>query len=359
MLENINVLYGSATGIGSMPHENPVYALELIRETLPFGPHWPQLPGRGKTESFLRQYLNPLVKLGMMDLEKGETPFFYDREGGWLEKEEKFYELYLGCREEGNKETDLSLFAFPREAAAGFYKFLDENWESLSSKPHFLKGQVSGPLSIGLQVNAGDGIAAFYRDDLRDIINKTLALTARFQVQALKKFSLPVVIFIDEPLLLSYGQSPYISLSREHISQSLEEVILAIREEGAYAGVHCCSGVDWSILFRLPLHIVNFDAYDYLDSMLVYSEEMDGFLKKGGCLGWGLVPTSEAIEKEDAVSLREKFYDGIARLSRRGVNPELLARQYLLTPSCGTGTLTVAQSEKVYHTTAQLQKLLV
>jgi hypothetical protein len=342
-----------------MPYEQPVPALELIRETLPFGPHWPQLPGRDQTESFLRQYLNPLVKLGMMDLKKGETPFFYDLEEDWLEKEEKFYERYLCCREEGDKENGLSFFAFSRESAAGFYKFLDANWESLSRKPLFLKGQLSGPLSVGLQVNAGDGTAAFYHDDLRDIINKTLALTARYQVQALKKFSLPVVIFIDEPLLLSYGQSPYVSLSREHIFQSLEEVIWAVREEGAYAGVHCCSGIDWSILFKLPLHIVNFDAYAFFESMLVYSGELENFLEKGGCLGWGLVPTSDAIEKENAASLKEKFYDGIRRLSRRGVNQELLARQYLLTPSCGTGTLTLAQSQKVYQTTAQLQKLLV
>ncbi len=359
MLENINVLYGSATGIGSMPHDNPARALELIKETLPFGPHWPQLPGLGREEGFLRQYLNSLEAMGLIDLEKGGTPLFCNLEKDWPEKAAMFYEIYLNCRGKEKKDAELSLFTFSRDNASGFYKFLEEKWASLSCKPHYLKGQLAGPLSIGLQVNSGNGTAAFYHDDLRDIINKALVLTARFQVRSLKKFSIPVVIFIDEPLLFAYGQSPYISLSREHILQSLEEVAAAIREEGAYVGVHCCSGGDWSILFQLPLHLVSFDAYNYFDSMLVYSEELDGFLEKGGCLGWGLVPTSEMIENEDTGSLKEKFLESTERLSRRGVSSELLTRQYLLTPSCGTGTLTMAQCEKAYRTTAQLQKALV
>ena len=363
MSENINVLYGSATGIGSMPHGDPVQALELIMETLPCGPHWPQLSGRGRREGFLRQFLNLPVELGLIELEKGESPFFYDQSNDWPEKVAKFYELYLECQDNESNSNILNdaLFssAFPRENAAGFYQFLDENWESLSCKPKYLKGQLSGPLSVGLQINAADGIPAFYREELRDLINRTLALAARLQVQSLKRFFLPVVIFVDEPLLLSYGQSPYISLSREHIVQSLEAVVMSIREAGAYAGVHSCSGGDWSILFQLPLHIVNFDAYGFLDSMLAYGEELEGFLRRGGCLGWGLVPTSEPVAQEDAFSLREKFYEGIRRLSRQGVSPDLLATQYLLTPSCGTGTLSVAQCEQVYRTTAELHKLLL
>lgn len=361
MSENINVLYGSATGIGSMPHGDPVQALELIKETLPCGPHWPQLSGRGRREGFLRQFLNLPAELGLIELEKGESPFFYDQANDWPEKVAKFYELYLQYQDNDSNILNDVLFrsAFPRENAAGFYQFLDEKWESLSCKPKYLKGQLSGPLSVGLQINAADGIPAFYREELRDLINKTLALIARLQVQSLKRFFLPVVIFIDEPLLLSYGQSPYISLSREHIVQSLEAVVMSIREAGAYVGVHSCSGGDWSILFQLPLHIVNFDAYGFLDSMLAYGEELEGFLRRGGCLGWGLVPTSEPIAQEDAFSLREKFHEGIRRLSRQGVSPDLLASQYLLTPSCGTWTLSVAQCEQVYRTTAELHTLLL
>ncbi|NMB41141.1 MAG: methionine synthase [Firmicutes bacterium] len=354
----MSIFYGSATGIGSMPHDNPIRALKIIKETLPFGPHWPQLPDRGRQEGFLGQHLSSLISMGLIDPQKGETPFFSDLEKDWPEKAARFYENYFACLDPKKNDDKFPFLPFPRENASGFYKFLKEKWESLSGKPSYLKGQLAGPLSFGLQINAGDGKAAFYREDLRDILNKALALIARFQVRSLKKFSIPVVIFIDEPLLLAYGQSPYISLSREHILQSLGEIVEAIRGEGAYVGVHCCSGGDWSLLFQLPVHIVSFDAYNYLDSMLVYSEELNSFLKKGGCLAWGLIPTSDAIENENAVSLEKKFTNSIERFSRHGVSSKLLLGQYLLTPSCGTGTLTVSQSEKVYRTTFQLQKML-
>lgn len=359
MQHRADFLYGSATGIGSMPHREAAAALELVQQTMPWGPHWPQLPQRSNHESLIQQYLGPLLKLEMLDWEKGIPPFFVNDNYSWLEKAASFYELYLAFQEGKQKEEMLSLFAFPLAAAAGFYRFLDEKWDTLPWQPHFLKGQVCGPLSMGLQVNAGDQTSAFYHAELRAIITKALAFNARFQIRSLQKFSLPVVIMIDEPLLFFYGQLAGISLSREQIVQSLKELVSAIREEGAYAGVHCCSGADWSIIFEVSPHIVSFDAYSYFDSLLVYGAQVQSFLNKGGCLAWGLVPTTgEDLGAEDASSLKERFLQGIRRLARQGVSKELLARQYLLTPSCGTGTLSVAQCTQIYGLTFELQKLL-
>jgi hypothetical protein len=356
----VDFLYGLATGIGSMPYLEAPAAIKLIKETLPYGPHWPQLPKLGKAEGFVRQYLSPLLRLKMVSWGEGFNPFFADQDHSWLDKVEKFYQLYLDFLEGGSKKEEvLSFFIFPEQAATGFYGFLKENWGELEEKPLFLKGQISGPLSVGLQLNAPDSRAAFYHDELREVLNKLLALISKAQIQKLKSYSLPVVIFIDEPALLSYGQSSYVSLSREAISASLEELILAIKEEGAYVGVHCCSGVDWSLLFELPFEIINFDAYHYFDSMMVYTEELNSFLQRGGCLGWGIVPTSAAIEKENTAALKKRFYTGVQRLARRGVDPELLVRQYLLTPSCGTGTLTIPQAERVYMITRKLQETIL
>lgn len=359
MQQRAEFLYGKATGIGSMPQREVAAALELVQETMPWGPHWPQLPQRSNDEGLIQQYLGPLFKLEMLGWEKGIPPFFVNDNYSWLEKAARFYELYLAFQEGKQKEEVLSLFAFPPAAAAGFYKFLDIRWDALPLRPHFLKGQVCGPLSMGLQVNAGDQTSAFYHAEAREIITKTIALNACFQIRSLKKFSLPVVIMIDEPLLFFYGQLAGISLSREQIVQSLKELVSAIKKEGAYAGVHCCSGADWSIIFEISPHIVSFDAYAYFDSLLVYGEQVQSFLNKGGCLAWGLVPTTgEGLGVEDVYSLKERFLQGIQRLSRQGVNEELLARQYLLTPSCGTGTLSVDQCTHIYDLTFKLQKLL-
>ena len=352
-------LYGTATGIGSMPYNDAEKALDMIKRTISNGPHWPQLPKRGRQESFIRQYLSPLVRLGLVDIQSGDSPVFNDNAPDWLEKVEKFYQYYLNVEEGGaSKEETLSFFAFPEEAASGFHLFLNQDWNNMSPAPCFLKGHISGPLTVGLQVFAHDQSAAFYRQDLRDILTKTLTLIAAYQVNEMKKFSLPVVIFIDEPGLLTFGQSSYVSLSRDDISDSLGQIVKGITQAGGISGTHCCSGVDWSILFDLPLQVVNFDAYGFFESMLVYARDLDTFLSKGGCLSWGIVPTSEDVETEHVDSLKQRFYEGVDRLSRQGVNKSRLREQYMITPSCGAGTLSAAQTERVYLLTRQLTQAL-
>ncbi len=341
-----------------MPHLDLNEALRLVFQTLPQGPHWPQLPTRGREEGFARQYLHALERLGLLDT-AGDPPFFHNREAGWPARLERFYNLCLQAEEGGGLTEVLRHFSFPDGAADGFYAFLKEPWRLSASPAQYIKGQISGPLSLGLQVNAGDGTAAFYHTELREIITRTLALLARWQVRALRRDSRPVLIFIDEPALLSYGQSAYVSLSRTAIKESLAEVIRAITAEGGYAGVHCCSGVDWSILFELPLHAVNFDAYSYFSSLLVYTDGLESFLQRGGCLAWGLVPTSPSVETENVESLLQLFNEGIGRLANKGVTQKLLREQYLLTPSCGTATLTTTQAERVYHLLGELQARLI
>ncbi len=349
-------LYGTTTGIGSMPYADAETALELIKRTMQDGPHWPQLPGRGRQESFTQQYLAPLVRLGLIDIQADDTPVFNETAPDWLQKVETFYQYYLDFEEGGSRrEEALSFFAFPRESATGFHLFLEQDWGRHSPPPTFLKGHISGPLTVGLQVFASDNTAAFYREDLRDILTKTLALIAAYQVRELGKGPYPVLIFIDEPGLLSFGQSSYVSLSRAAISASIGQVVEGITRAGGYAGAHSCSGVDWSIFFQLPLQVVNFDAYGYLDSMLVYARELDSFLSRGGCLAWGLVPTSEEIAREDAAALKDRFFAGVERLSRHGVQKESLLTRYMLTPSCGAGTLSEGQTEQVYSMLKELQ----
>jgi hypothetical protein len=49
-------------------------------------------------------------------------------------------------------------------------------------------------------------------------------------------------------------------------------------------------------------------------------------------LAWGIVPTSEAILKEDAQSLVKRFKEGVKALAKKGIDPNLLQRA-ILTPS--------------------------
>ncbi len=112
--------------------------------------------------------------------------------------------------------------------------------------------------------------------------------------------------------------------------------------------------MDWTLLFDSKIQVVNFDAYEYMTSMMTLAEPLDKFLAKGGILSWGIVPTSAKAWNESPSSLKDRLEENIAQLVKRGVNEERLRAQSILTPSCGTGTLEVSLSEKVYDLLQEL-----
>lgn len=345
-------LSGLATGIGSLPHKDEGEALNLIATSFPLFPHWPQLPQKGEKEGFSLQYLAPLLKFGLLNSNNGRTPFFCTDLSNWLSLLTQFYEHCFSI-EEG--EASLDLFAFSPESASGFYAFLNQ-WGKGDKGAKFVKGQISGPVSLGFAVTDSEGRASFYDDELRGILVEALTLHARWQVRLLHNLKAAPVLFIDDPGIYAYGQSNYIALSKESIQDSLRLLIDAIHAEGALAGIHCCAGVDWSLLFELPFDIVSFDAYTHFTSVQVCASSLVNFLENDGYLAWGIVPASEAVWKESSASLKKLWEQKISKLVKQGVPENLLYKQSLFTPSCGAGTLDRALSEQIYRLTAELGK---
>jgi hypothetical protein len=81
-------------------------------------------------------------------------------------------------------------------------------------------------------------------------------------------------------------------------------------------------------------------------------------LENGGVLAWGIVPTSDKIAEETADSLIAKLKERITHLVSKGINENLIWEKCLLTPSCGTGSLPVEHSEKVFYTLAEVSRTL-
>ena len=161
------------------------------------------------------------------------------------------------------------------------------------------------------------------------------------------------MLFFDEPSLSSYG-SAFSSLNREEVILSLNECINGIK---GLKGVHCCGNTDWSVLLSTNLDILSFDAYGYLETLSLYPKELRAFLERGGILAWGIVPTSENILKEDVQSLVKRFKEGIETLSKKGIDQTLLQRA-ILTPSCGTASLSIPLAERVCQLTAEVSRRL-
>ncbi|MEW5785807.1 MAG: methionine synthase [Bacillota bacterium] len=343
-------LFGLATGIGSLPYTATAEALGVVFTYCKAIPHWPQLPRRNTAEGFAAQYLAPLFQRQIVSLGSNGASYFCRESRGWDDRVLQFYELLLAVEADG---TGLEEFAFPPASAAGFYAFL-ENWERFPAEALCLKGQLSGPVTVGFQVKDNEGKPSFYNPSLREILVKTLAAQARWQAGRLAAAGLPALVFIDDPGLYCFGSSSAVGLGRETIQEALAEVIAGIRAGGGLVGAHCCAGTDWSLLFELPLDLVSFDAYEYFPSMQVYASALDRFLKRGGALAWGIVPTSEKAAQEDAASLTRLLDQKIETLVSQGVNQTRVRRQKIITPACGTATLSPDLAERIYRLTAAL-----
>jgi len=346
----------AACGVGSLPYQEPEPAMELIARCLPEIPHWPQLPKRGRPEHFVNQNLFLLKKMSLL-VEDDVLALRMDAEApGWIDAAVKFYDLYLAASE--GEEEALMAFAAPWEAAVGFHHFLAAMTACNPEKPLMVKTQIAGPLSVGLNIYDSNRIPVYYHSHLQDIILKTLSIQIKWQVIELQKIGVPVLVFIDDPAVAAYGGSAYVALSRKQIVEDLREMVLAIDAFGAVPGVHCCAGADWSIFIEAGFSVLNFDAYDYFNSLLPYITEINGFIEQGGVLAWGLVPTTEQAFRETPQSLKELFAEKIEILSKKGVDRLRLYQQSLVTPACGLGTLDPELAVHIYQINLKLSQLL-
>lgn len=329
----------STTGIGSLPHTVPVDACSLVLETFDI-PFWPQLPRRSFLEWMIPQYIEgmPYVRMNLND---GTITISRDRS----DELDRFYET---CKDDCR-------IAISEDHAMGLHIFLKI---IRGRRFDILKGQVTGPLTFTLGLRDNDGRLLFFDEELREIALMLLKAKVRWQVDMLRPYSEKIVIFIDEPILSAIGSSTYIGVDKEETLRLLREMVAAIEESGAISGIHCCGNADWSLVIDTGVRVLSFDAYSYFDSLAIYREEILGFLEKGGYLAWGIVPTTEAIVGETFETIKDRFDRKLKGLSRY-IPEELLLRQMLLTPSCGTGSRSIDETVKVFQLLIRLKESLL
>ena len=334
--------------IGSLPLEDHHRATEIILEHVPEIPLWVQLP-KFKQEGMVEQFLPGFPGLCQDNAGK----IYIDSAGSGFDEEVlAFYEEYLAVSE---SSADLlqSRFCLDREVAAGFFEFVEQA-SSGGNGCYAVKGQITGPFTFATSVVDGAGRALFYDEQLRDIAIKQIATKARWQARSLAALGKPVIIFLDEPGLTAFGSSAFISISREEVMSCLNEVAEAVQAEGALVGVHVCANAEWSIILESAADIVSFDAYSFFDKFVLYQEELRSFLDQGKTLAWGIVPTSSnaEVEKESVASLVKLWEHQISILEEAGFNREMIKSQSLITPSCGTGSLSWEAARRVLELTA-------
>ncbi len=334
-----------ATAIGSFPHQDPDSALEMIFNACPEAPVWPQLPKTHLNEQMEIQYSEglPCIKI---DYDKERM--FFDTTGDYSEEFASFYENYLTAMEGDPADVDWSSIGISPDFSKGIVAF-EERLKTSGEKLPFVKVHTTGPVSFALTVVDETKRAIYYNEEFRDVVVKAMALKCRWQIQKFKPYAEKVICFVDEPILSAFGSSTYISVTREEVVGILSEMVEAIHLDGAIAGVHCCGNTDWSILIEAGVDLVNFDAFQYGETIALYPEAVKKFLQGGGLLAWGVVPTSDDINDQTVDSLMEQYNKGVAHLSQEaGIDRELIHKTSIITPSCGTGSMPLETAQKVF-----------
>ena len=342
---------GMATLIGSLPVASHQEGLSLILDHTPDVPLWPQLPGNA-AEGMLNQFVEGMPGI----VEEPEHTFFTTQSSTFEGDQLAYFEQYLTVLEDPS-QLDNSPFAVSRARAGGLYTLR----ESMAGRAMAaVKGQMTGPFTLLTGLHDQEGRAAYFDPAIRELAVKGLAMKAAWQTRFLAGLGAQVIVFVDEPALAGLGSSAFITVSLEEIGQDLDEVMTGIKSHGGLAGVHVCANTDWEFLLGTSLDIVSFDAYGFFDKLAACRDTVHRFLDRGGIIAWGLAPTSskEAIEQESAESLLARWEEQADQLATPGRDRAALLRQTLITPSCGTGSLSLPHAMKVLSLTRDLSRLL-
>jgi len=327
--------------VGSMPHTDPTAACDLTFQHFSQIPTWPQLPRRSTLENMYIQYSE---RFPGVVLEPESNHIYVNREADLDPGLEQLYLAYL--------ENDVSFGVVSADYAAGLYAFLERATEH-SEGFMAVKGQVTGPVSWGLRVIDQNRRPVLYEEILADAVAKFLRLKASWQEEQLRKIFPTTIMFVDEPYMASFG-SALIPIQRHQVITLIEEVLCGIK---GLKGTHCCGNTDWSIMLETGIDILNFDAYGYAYTLALYPDAVRAFLDRGGVIAWGIVPNNDHILYETADSLLGHLERAWDRLARKGIPLEQIVAASLITPACGTGTLSKDMAERAFQLTKQVSTL--
>jgi hypothetical protein len=336
---------GMATAIGSFPHKEATKACELILKSLPENPHWPQLPNMDFREQMEIQYCEgfPCVVI-----EEDKQRMYFNTAGDVTNDLEKFYENVAN--------ENYEYFKISPSFSRGIYEMEKFLGKIDRSKIKYFKSQITGPVTFGLSTVDENKRALFYNEIFRDVIIKGITMKAKWMVNKFRAFGIDQICFVDEPILTGFGSSTYVSVQKSDVVGTLGEVVEALHEDKILVGTHCCGNTEWNLLIDAGVDIISFDSFEFGDTIGYYPDKVNAYLKKGGVLAFGAVPTSEKIKNETAESLFTKLEHVVDNLTKKGIDKDLIWEKCLLTPSCGTGSLSIDLSEKILSDLSEVSK---
>ena len=259
------------TAMGIMPHRDVDRALELaLSLDIPF---WPQLPNVSLYEDMYVQTSQNFPGIAI-DFEKERLAFNATR----FEQE---LDEYFARME--SPET----FALTEEYSVVFRRFLSRELQGYKA----IRGQVTGPVSFGFKVLDESLKPIIYNEEARGILFDFIQKKVNVQYQELKKKNPQAFVWVDEPGL-GYVFSGLSGYNEQHAKENYHDFLEGL--EGP-KGLHLCAEVNLPYLLELGVEILSFDAYQIEFMPKEYAGSVAEFIKGGGVISWGIVPTESTI----------------------------------------------------------------
>jgi len=325
---------GSATGIGSLPGVDPDEATRIVVGELSAFPHLVELPAAGVGADMVGRGAAHLVGLHV-DVQPS----------GWR------FAAHEGAEE--------------RRARSMLARDLDVLEEHTQGFAGPLKIQVAGPwtLASSLELHYGDKALAD-PGAVRDItaaLAEGIAEVARDVGRRVPQAV--VVVQIDEPLLpaVLVGRVPTASgfgtlrtIESNLAVDRLRTVVETVGSAGAIPIAHCCAPAPPISLFAEA----GFRAVS-LDATLLTERDDDAIgetVEAGLALFLGLIPSMDV----DPLPRMSELASPARRLwSRLGFAPENLARDVVVTPTCGLAGASPSWPKMAYHASLEVARVLL
>jgi hypothetical protein len=314
----VHVSAGVATAVGSLPHRDAGAAADFVLEQLPALPSIPSLPRRSPAERILAHGLVG-VRGAVID-DAGDVRLDVDR---------------LDPLAAVNLDLE-------HDAFGGLRAFL----AAAAGREGPVKWQVVGPVTLGLALVRRGAPAALAFDVAIRAVREHLRTVRRWIAAALP--GCPQVVVIDEPGF-SGVMEPGFPVPPD-TAIDLASGALAVIEQCAVMGVHCCAEGDWAAIAATGPTVLSVPA----DAALVDAAGvLSAFLDGGGWIAWGAVPTDRPVGASSERHWRclSQLW---AALESQGCDAARLRNQAMVTPACGLGLYDAAQARVVLRLTNEV-----
>ena len=297
------------TAMGILPHQDVERALEVaLSLDIPF---WPQLP---KVSYFEDMYVQALENFPgvRIDPVRQKIDFNLSR---FNEELPSYFE----------KAENPQTFRLTKGFSLVYHRFLERDFSRYAA----IRGQMISPISLGLKIVDEDQKSINYHEEVREVLFDFIQKKVNQQYRDLREKNSNAFVWVDDPgLALIFN-----ALSGYNEVQAKTDFDRFLEGLEGPKGVHLCAKPDWDFLLKSKIDILSFDSFN-CGAMIIHYPSLKEFVKRGGILSWGIVPTyTELLEQETSDSLMGRLEAFWEDLSQKGMDSKRLLRQSLLAPA--------------------------